>query len=753
LSLGAKGPHHVYAGSYDGTLFETQTQSLLAVSRFLKSTSVRGMAAGLDIQGSISVRQILQSTEAALFAWTSIDVVDKQGTSIDTGNIRQVAVVSGLRPPKIALATDRGVFWSDIPEDGRPYSFLAATGIHQTSCLSLALGTNDSVVTSPQGDLATSSANGIYRGDWHSGTLEMRRSQHHGDIDLMQWKRAVIASSAGDRSSLYAAVEASGRETMSLRQAAAKVGISGSALAVRQLAQRLAVTPALSLSVLIEKVIPPRSAQSVYAVLISSDGGSTWAPCGPNGKVSESIELLGDTGLSMDAYNMCIAVSPVDTNIVALGWRNGPWIGTNGPTAFTWEGHGEENSKVGPTGHLHADVHGLHFDSHDPQGRAIYVCSDGGVAFSRDLGKSFDSTINAGLANLQFQSLPRRLTARIDEYSNGEAGASLITSGLVAGLLQDNGVVFSSVVDGKQQPWKPHSRDEDGQTAIILKNNLLLYWTNSADAEGFSAPRVSVAKWVPSSFEDPLFVTVRTASPTVPKGSFLFKPFVEPVFHPAFEMPFAKQHMFAIAANGSQGPNELWGLFADADGSNPFWDFLTSIHLEPDDHISAVGSDTGLTVFIGTNRGNISALDVLSGVITVVDSFTEPNTTILQFGVLSNGAAIVRSTGGSLSLFDPVRRIAEPIIPNGLPIQTEGGELYFIAIDDLTTPNTIYAATDFGIHASWDIGANWLPVSQGLPVRAHPSVLRSVPEGSDSHLLYLFTYGRSAWRARLLPRT
>jgi hypothetical protein len=76
-----------------------------------------------------------------------------------------------------------------------------------------------------------------------------------------------------------------------------------------------------------------------------------------------------------------------------------------------------------------------------------------------------------------------------------------------------------------------------------------------------------------------------------------------------------------------------------------------------------------------------------------------------------------------------------------------------MAVDNTTAPDTMYIATDYGVHASWDIGANWLPVSEGLPVRAHPSTLRFVSEPAGDHLLYLFTFGRSAWRARLFPRT
>lgn len=474
-------------------------------------------------------------------------------------------------------------------------------------------------------------------------------------------------------------------------------------------------------------------------MLISSDGGATWSPCGPNGRVSESVDfgLTGQPGQTQSkggaAYNMSIAVSPVDTNKVALGWRHGPWIGTNTTITFTWEEHGGEGSSSGATGHIHSDTHGLHFDIHDLQGLTLYVCTDGGVAFTRDLCATFDSSINKSLANLQFQSAPSR------GFSNGASGASLMTPGLVAGALQDNGVVYS-FVDGTQRPWKRISEDEDGIVTVFLNNDLLLWWRDSD-------LNAHVSKWAGDHFEPEVTVTVRTPSPMVAKGSTLSSPIAEPVFHPTWKNPETKQRMCAIATYQSQ---ELWGLFADPDGKNPFWDFLVTVPLVRGESLSAAGCDDGFTVLAGTSNGNIYRLDVPSKTIfqTQFDPASSlPAGQVYQFSFLGLGAAVARFASGLL-LFDPVRFLWTTIGANGLP--TNEGELYFTAVDNTTDPDTIYLATDYGVHASWDLGANWLPVSQGLPVHAHPSTLRFISEPRPGgHLLYLFTYGRSAWRAKL----
>jgi hypothetical protein len=72
-----------------------------------------------------------------------------------------------------------------------------------------------------------------------------------------------------------------------------------------------------------------------------------------------------------------------------------------------------------------------------------------------------------------------------------------------------------------------------------------------------------------------------------------------------------------------------------------------------------------------------------------------------------------------------------------------------MAVDTAKDPNILYLATDFGVHASWDGGANWLPVSQGLPARSHSATLRCVTEPDGKRRLYLFTFGWSAWRTLL----
>jgi len=609
----------------------------------------------------------------------------------------------------------------------------------------------------------------------------MVRATHVGDFDFVQWNDAVVASSAGKRSVLYAAVSASGKATLSLKRAFHVAGSSGPLLKFSDLAQKVGIGRPASMDAVIRKLTPPTAQDSIYAVISSKDGGATWSPVGPNHKVAESIvHFPRDPGDTQGGYNLTIAVSNVDLNTIAFGVKAGPWIGRNTPGAFTWEEHGDEASLTGASPHIHGDCHGLRFDSQDRTGRTLFMCSDGGLVYTTDLSPpptptTFNSSVNRSLPVLQFMSYPVRATF------NGASGVSFATPGLVAGPLQDNGVVFSFFQNRIQRPWQRITED-DGEMGIFLKNDLLLFWDGG--------PVARVAKWNGSQFGEPTNVTVRKSSPTFPTGSTFSGGssvdsapalWAETIFHPQFKRPDTQQTMVAVAANPSKAPSELWGLFTNSDGSDPHWDFLTSVGLDSGDRITAVASDDGLKALVGSQRGKIFSYDVASRKVSPMQfdlslSFlarilkssslkeiaskldVHPPVSlrnvlklavqqqVFQFAFLSNGLAIARYRS-SLLRFEPAKNAWTSIQGNGLP--SNEGSLYFMAVDTGRGPAILYVATDYGVHASWDAGENWLPVSQGLPVRSQPSTLRFVTEPAGDRQLYLFTWGRSAWRARL----
>ena len=742
LGAGPRRARHIYAGG-NNALFETGTNSLRALANFERSNSVKTIAGKLAQSLPVGVRKLMElASDAPIFDWRPIPMFDTAGNALSL-NIRKLVVVTDLQPPKLVLATDQGVFWSNVPAYGQQYSFSSALGMPGSQCLAVALssrapGQTQFVVCSPTGSLASPQTNGLYFGTWQSGNLVMQRATHRGNVDFMQWLYAVVGSSAGNRSVLYAAVAASGTATLSLKEAFRKASMKIPPFKVSLLAQVLGVPFPASLTLVIRKVNPPTGRDFIYAVLSSADGGATWSPVGPSQTVEESVRLPRDPGQTQGGWNLSIAVSHTDSNIIALGWRIGPWIGRNTPQAFVWEEHGDRQDRPGFSAHIHSDTHGLHFDPHDPQGNTLLVCSDGGVIFTRDLCATFDSNINQRLPNLQFQSYPQQTGG-----GNGASGASPHTAGLMLGALQDNGVVFSFVADGSQKPWN-RIVGGDGIVSVVLENDRFLFWSNTGP------PTARIAKWNGTQPDAAVEVAVRTPSPSIPAGGFLSNPFGEPVFHPVFRRDGSNQPMYAVAAFDASGTfGEIWGLFADPDGGNPVWDFLTAINPAINGSATAIASEDGRTLLIGTASGLIFSYDSPSGVLKAMKidpAIVAPAGQVYQFSFLEGGFAMARF-GTTLLRFEPLRNFWTGVEGNGLP--TDEGSLRFMAVDPSRTPRILYTATDFAVHATWDVGANWLPVSRGLPVRCHPSTLRFVTDPDRSRHLYLFTYGRSAWKARL----
>jgi hypothetical protein len=737
LSAGPKGPRHYYAVGEEGALFETETESLLSVARFMQSKSVRQMAARLGLAPPISVRELMRRSDAPLFDWHAASVLKPDGTPL-TDAIRKILIMPGLQPPKLVLGTNSAIFWADIPALGHDYRLDIPVGIPQGHCLGLASGPENRVLATPTGGPDRADTNGAYFGTWLFGKLIMRLANHLGDIDFRQWQYAVVASCASNPSVCYAAVSASGSATRSLQRAFAAAGITTRPKSSLQLAQQSGMGKPISLAALINKLDPPTAHDHLYAVLGSTDGGATWAPVGPDRQVAGSVRLPRDPGSTQEGYNISIAVSHADPNLIALGWRIGPWVGRNTPTGFTWEEHGDDGATPGAQNpHIHSDSHGMIFDPHDSSGSTCFMCSDGGLVSTTDLFKTFASSVNRLLPNLQFQSYPPR-------QSNGAAGASGKSPGLVVGPLQDNGVVFSFRNDSGPRPWQRLTVADDGLVAILLRDDVIVFWNNDN-------PVARVRQWNGSQWGGESNLVVKAPSPTVPAGATLSGPFVEPIPHPSFRRPGDNQSMVAIGAfDPAGGFRDLWGIFADDGGGNPGWDFIATVGLGPQDSITAAGSDDGRTVLVGSASGLIFSCDAASGRVTPMGIATgqQPAGPVYQFAFLGDGTAFARYASELLRL-TPGQASWTAFEGDGLPAVQQEGSRYFAAVDTGRQPNVLYVGTDYGIHASWDAGANWLPVSQGLAVRSHPSTLRFTVEPDGSRHLTLTTFGRSAWRTQL----
>lgn len=406
---------------------------------------------------------------------------------------------------------------------------------------------------------------------------------------------------------------------------------------------------------------------------------------------------------------------------------------------------GTKDPPGGKSSHLHGDIHAVYFDPRDPAGQTLYVATDGGVAVTRNLGLSWNSSINSHLLDHQFQSSPTRYSAW-----GGWSGASLVTPGLVAGALQDNGVVYAGS-GSNPNCWQRIGKEEDGLLALMLPTDTLLWCTDSDQS-------VRAAQWNGNSFGKSEIVGVKTPKPNVPAISSIPLPFVEPIFHPAaWRRPGLNQRMFAVAVYSPSGPtSDVWGYFSDDDGTKGAWHYLTTMVLDPadvGDDLSNIGCDDGVTAYIGTHAGKIYLLDIPSTVFTYPGLQSKmsigpgdwPSDPVQQFSSLPGGLAFARYPNNILRLANS--RWESIPTNSGLPV--DEGNFYAMAVDRLSR-DIFFVATDFGVYATPDLGNHWVSVSQGLPRRAHPSTLRSV-QYVAGHYLYLTTYGRSAYLSPLTP--
>jgi hypothetical protein len=89
-------------------------------------------------------------------------------------------------------------------------------------------------------------------------------------------------------------------------------------------------------------------------------------------------------------------------------------------------------------------------------------------------------------------------------------------------------------------------------------------------------------------------------------------------------------------------------------------------------------------------------------------------------------------------------------VARGIGLQTDGEAFTALAVDREASPPTLFAATDNRVFVSRDLGDTWALASRGLPKRPHcTSFAIGAPRENGGRYLYLGTYGRSVWQARL----
>ena len=470
----------------------------------------------------------------------------------------------------------------------------------------------------------------------------------------------------------------------------------------------------------------------LLAVLRSDDGGLNWRPCGtaltPAGNPPET--LLQRAGGLGNGWNNTITASPVNPDVLLFGWRHGG-VFTSEDGGATWTVRATDRTNAS----LHADVHALRFDPADPAGRRFLVGSDGGLVVTDDLGATYRH-MNTSLATLQFNGPSRGM--------NGTLSASQTVPGLVAGPLQDNGIVAAR--PDRDQPWL-QINEGDGYYCAFLATGQLVH--NFLDVP---APKIRWARATePPTFSDPAIVPLRHPAPGAqPDRNGLYDPipnspshsYRNPLFaavrRPSFHRtaPDGDQHtMYAVGSTY----NDVYGLFVSEVGANPGWDYLGSVPIDRNTHrISALGSWNGANIYVGTDDGRIFALDAKQGStleLTVAAPVGEPIKAIVPYDQYEGAFAI---RGDDLLRSQGFRFVNV----SGLPIEHMFGlEARSVSLGQID----VAVATDSRVYLSHDEGATWRLASTGLPSRPHLTGLSYGLADDGGTALYASSYGRSMW--------
>ncbi len=619
---------------------------------------------------------------APLFSWRQIPLVDADGKDLGAQGIIDIAVIAERR--KLVLACGDGILWADIPPPGGTYAFRRAPIMPSGAYSGVTEGPGGTVVVAAWGS-DNFNHFGLFYGSWSGPDLLFSRSSIFGNVNPAMMLRTSIDSCRQDRSVIYA--------------------VAGGLY-------RNATGDVIN--------------DTIYRVFRSKDGGKNWQATGSK-VTNRSDPLFGDPTKNLPGnqqdWNNCITIS-ADPRRVALGWRGGYFVSNDAGSTWTM------TSADAP--HLHSDIHALAFDQFDGTQTTLYVCSDGGLAVTPDLGATHSSQANRQLSNLQIFQIAT---------SYQDAGVTAIS-------LQDNGDNFTAVYPNPD-PWQDLDGG-DGVSVNSIRTGQLLYRNNTVTLGGVEfGNRIRAANWNSGKrhFDNvKLFGSSPLSQGVVPldgTGDGLpFPSLIEIVNSPAFKNS-AGEPMLSVAATDDQ----LWGLFAPASGKL-HWTALATIPATRDkkgkltEHIAAIASPDGKAVLVGTDTGRLFRLNAPG--FAAVDQTPVP----IPGGItrfVAHSATNAFATAGGQQVWKLVGSTWKPAkVPAGAQ-----GDFTAFDTDWTTNPKGLFLATDNRVYSSVDNAKTWTDISAGLPETPHCRDMQFVAERSGLHLLYLGTYGRSAFR-RLL---
>ena len=448
-------------------------------------------------------------------------------------------------------------------------------------------------------------------------------------------------------------------------------------------------------------------AAMIRCVLRSDDGGHHW-----------SAVAIPDNAGEQGYHNRTIAVSPYRPDVVAIGWQAaGPFLSTDGGGhwSFLSGGNGlDANGSPcpgGPQG-LHSDVAALCFPVNSLQTDQLVIASDGGVVVTRDLGRCFDSQFNRGLAVLQFYGPGHQKFV-------GTLSVSSRFHGLVAGGTQDNGNITLHPDSDAGAVWHRLVGGDGGTTRFVDALGGLLHVSDGAN-------QIRLTTWNEAAhrFNGAGIVVPRSGDPNGLTAA-AFDAVVEPTWRRGGQLLYA-------CAGTTKG--EVYGLFADADASQAAFQRIAKVGTP----VTAVGSLSGAEILVACGDGRILVVDTMTGLWREQprDASAADSGGVSQIEILAHDVAYALKRGQLLRW-------------NGQQWAALPAASTWIAFAADRTTGRLFACSNEDVLSSADGGQTWIDASVGLPVSPHCTDLRVGTDADGGSSLYLATYGRSVWRAKV----
>ncbi len=399
----------------------------------------------------------------------------------------------------------------------------------------------------------------------------------------------------------------------------------------------------------------PSAPAVVYVVGVLNGRGMLWRRASFGGAfvLETAPPLERDSDIAQAWYDWCVAVSPVDPDLVYVGAVE-LYRGRRSGGRWQWTNISSRTSGDS----VHPDQHHLAFDPVDPN--VLYVCNDGGLFRSPNGGTNW-TALNAGLSITEFEFLAQM---------EGQ-------DGWLIGGTQDNGTL-SNLTGGT---WKQIALGDGGDCGADEAQNLCYHsyygmWIERAAATGTNAFR-----W-------------KDVSPPLADD-------YDALFYPPMDVRGSVVAKAGVTLCVSDDHGDHW----------------SEVDVGLGGRASALLIHSATIIFVGTEDGGLASIRRGRGgwgtaTVTALNSPRQafisdivvpgaPNTVIWVSSSAFGGGHVYRSKNGGTTWTDRSGNLPD------IPVNA--------VVVDPKNAARVFAATDHGVYQTRNSGTKWTDYSNGLP--------------------------------------